>query len=261
MASLTGFLAPTGANCALFAGLGDRQAHAIAHLNGTATRVPTLHGAVGAKAERLVERARPWRVPERPESHLGERLRRQAVHRVADELAPDPPPPGVRMHIDRPDLPHGRRYSGVATGAERDPSPNARVELAHRDRRAALGHALLNPGLQGAPVGHQIRCNDAAIPLAPGLDCNFDDLFDILRPRRADDDRHALDVPMPASSKRCAIASARAFSPLIGRTITISSRTLPSPSRRSRSRPLRRRSPTRASKTSVAVSPSSSWSM
>src|SRR3954447_22663771 len=153
MAPLTGFLGPTGANCALFPRLCDGQSHAIAHLNGTATRAPALRGAVGAKAEHLIERARPWRIPERPEGHLGERLRHQAVHGVADELAPDPQPPGVRMHIDRPDLPHGRRYSGVTTGAERDPSPNARVELAHRDRRAALGHALLNPGLQGAPVG------------------------------------------------------------------------------------------------------------
>ena len=162
--------------------------------------------------------------------------RAEPPQRIADQLAADSPAPGVRVDVERPDLPDGRARVRVATGPERDPAAHDAVENAHGDRRHPLGDPLPDAGAEPGGIGHEARWNHAAVALLPRAHADDDDLVDVLQLGGANDDaraggrlvfssraggRHA--VAMPASWNLRPIASASALRPLIGRTITVSS--------------------------------------
>src|SRR5215212_5423138 len=60
------------------------EGHAVADLDRPAARLAPLSRAVGLESERLVERARPGRVPEGPQRRLGERRSGQPLQCVGD---------------------------------------------------------------------------------------------------------------------------------------------------------------------------------
>src|SRR4051794_36850782 len=83
------------------------ERHPVADLDRAAARIATLGGPVRLESQSLVEGARPGRVPEGPKRRLGERGASEPLQRVADQLSADPSAPGIRVDVERPDLPDG----------------------------------------------------------------------------------------------------------------------------------------------------------